>query len=262
MFYLEKWIDDKEKTKYKAKILDISTINEFVYNNLCIIFPNVYEHCYGNDYFVMKIDRIAENFKHFLSYLNISDDEVVKQYFNELIKVDEILQLDLKKVLRTDPSCKSEVEVLLTYPGFKAITYYRIANILVKLNIDVIPRIITLLAYKETGIDINPYATIGKEFFIDHGCGIVIGETTIIGNNVSIYHGVTLGTLKNPKELVGVKRHPTIMDDVIIYSNATILGGDTIIGAGSIIGCNVIVTKSVNEKSFITINNNRNIKNI
>jgi serine O-acetyltransferase len=119
-----------------------------------------------------------------------------------------------------------------------------------------------LLASEKTGIDINPYAKIGKKFFIDHGCGVVIGETTIIKDNVSIYQGVTLGTLKKPSDEKGNKRHPTIMDNVIIYSNSTILGGDTVIGEGSIIGCNVIVTKSVPPKSFITINNNRNIKNI
>jgi serine O-acetyltransferase len=126
----------------------------------------------------------------------------------------------------------------------------------------IIPRIITLIAYESTGIDINPYAEIGSHFFIDHGCGVVIGETTVIKNNVSIYHGVTLGTLGKPSESKGIKRHPTIMDNVIIYANSKILGGDTIVGEGSIIGCNVIVTKSVPPNSFITINNNRNIKNI
>jgi serine O-acetyltransferase len=210
----------------------------------------------------MKINRIKDNLLHFLSYLNIKDVNFIKNYFDEFIKMDALLKLDLKKVLEEDPSCDFEEEVLLSYPGFKAILYYRIANILVKLNMPIIPRIISLLAYEKTGIDINPYAKIGERFFIDHGCGVVIGETTEIGDNVSIYHGVTLGSLKTPIDSKGIKRHPTIRDNVVIYSNATILGGDTEIGAGSIIGCNVIVTKSVNPNSFITINNNRNIKNI
>ena len=262
MLELERLIEEKESVMYGPKILDIHTIKEFIYNNRCIIFPNVYEHCYGNDYFVMKINRIKENLNYFLSYLNIKDDEFIRKYFDELVKVDSLLKLDLKKVLEEDPSCDFEEEVLLAYPGFKAILYYRIAHILVNLNVPIIPRIISLLAYEKTGIDINPYAKIGKRFFIDHGCGVVIGETTIIKDNVSIYQGVTLGTLKKPSDEKGVKRHPTIMDNVIIYSNSSILGGDTVIGEGSIIGCNVIVTKSVPAKSFITINNNRNIKNI
>ena len=262
MLKLEKLIEEKESVMYGPKILDIYTIKEFVYNNKCIIFPNVYEHCYGNDYFEMKISRIKDNLKYFLTYLNIKDDEFIKKYFDEFIKVDSLLKIDLKKVLEEDPSCNFEEEVLLAYPGFKAILFYRIAHILVKLNVPIIPRIISLIAYEETGIDINPYAEIGNKFFIDHGCGIVIGETTIIKDNVSIYQGVTLGTLKKPSDEKGNKRHPTIMDNVIIYSNSSILGGDTVIGEGSIIGCNVIVTKSVAPKSFITINNNRNIKNI
>ena len=206
MFDLEKLIESKENEEYGPKILDIQTIKEFIYNNRCILFPNIYEHCYGNDYFEMKINRIKDNLLHFLSYLNIKDVNFIKNYFDEFIKMDALLKLDLKKVLEEDPSCDFEEEVLLSYPGFKAILYYRIANILVKLNMPIIPRIISLLAYEKTGIDINPYAKIGERFFIDHGCGVVIGETTEIGDNVSIYHGVTLGAKLSPNENK-LKRH-------------------------------------------------------
>jgi serine O-acetyltransferase len=186
----------------------------------------------------------------------------MKNYFDELMKVNEMLEEDLNCVLIKDPSCKSKEEVILSYPGFLAIIYYRIANILARLGLPIIPKVISNIAYEKTGIDIHPNATIGKRFFIDHGCGIVIGETTIIGDNVSIYHGVTLGSLSKGKEERNVKRHPTILDDVIIYSNASVLGGNTIVGEGSIIGCNVIVTDSINSNSIVTINSNNKIKNI
>jgi serine O-acetyltransferase len=254
MLSIEKWISDKESIEYGPKVLELSTIKDFMYNNICILFPNMYEHYNGLDYFDMKIIKIENELKHFLSYLNINSEGIMVKYFEELIKVDKMLKDDLDCVLKNDPSCKSKEEVVLSYPGFLAIVYYRIANILVKLNVPIIPRIISIMAYNKTGIDIHPNATIGKNFFIDHGNGVVIGETTIIGNNVSLYHGVTLGSLGKSDIEKNSKRHPTIHDDVIIYSNASILGGETVIGEGCIIGCNVIVTSSVLPNSIITIN--------
>jgi serine O-acetyltransferase len=262
MLNLEKWINNKESDKYQPKILDIYTIKDFIYNNICILFPNYYEHYNGNDYFDMKIIKIENELTHFLSYHNIKEDGFMSKYFEELIKVNDLLEEDLECVLNNDPSCKSKEEVILSYPGFLAIIYYRIANILVRLGIPIVPRIISNIACDKTGIDIHPNAKIGKRFFIDHGCGIVIGETAEIGDNVSIYHGVTLGSLSINKEERNVKRHPTILDNVTIYSNASILGGETVVGEGSIIGCNVIVTKSVKPNSIITINSNNKLKNI
>jgi len=158
---------------------------------------------------------------------------------------------DAEAILNFDPAAESLEEVILAYPGFYAITVYRISNKLHSLKIPIVPRIISELAHNETGIDINPGATIGESFFIDHGTGVVIGETAIIHNNVKIYQGVTLGALQVKKELSATKRHPTVEDNVVIYSGATILGGATVIGHDSIIGGNVWVTSSIPANSVV-----------
>jgi serine O-acetyltransferase len=150
---------------------------------------------------------------------------------------------------RGDPAAKSFEEVILSYPGFQAITVHRLAHYFWKAQVPLIPRMMSEMVHGSTGIDIHPGAEIGESFFIDHGTGVVIGETTVIGNNVKLYQGVTLGALSVKKEDGNgrgkCKRHPTIEDDVTIYSNATILGGGTVIGRGSVIGGNVWITESV-----------------
>jgi serine O-acetyltransferase len=163
------------------------------------------------------------------------------------------LMLDVRAAFEGDPAATGADEVVFSYPGIAAICVYRLANRLVHLGAAIVPRMMTELAHSETGIDIHPGATIGEGFFIDHGTGVVIGETTIIGNRVRIYQGVTLGALSLPtgraRALSTAKRHPTIEDDVIIYANATILGGETIIGRGAVIGGNSWITESVPEKA-------------
>jgi serine O-acetyltransferase len=156
-----------------------------------------------------------------------------------------LLNNDIEATLEGDPAAKARSEVIRAYPGFYAICFYRIAHNLLKLDIELIPRIITEYAHSKTGIDIHPGAEIGEHFFIDHGTGIVIGETCIIGDHVKLYQGVTLGALSVDKSMAYVKRHPTVEDHVIIYSGATILGGETVIGNHSIIGGNVWLTKSI-----------------
>ena len=153
------------------------------------------------------------------------------------------------------PAATSKAEIILSYPGFYAIFVYRFAHELYKRNVPFIPRMMTEHAHSKTGIDINPGAEIGEYFFIDHGTGIVIGETTTIGNNVKIYQGVTLGALSPRKGQVlsGVKRHPTVEDNVTIYANSTILGGNTVIGENSVIGGNSFVTESVDKNSYVSI---------
>jgi len=161
----------------------------------------------------------------------------------------KILATDVRAVYDGDPAAKSHDEIIFSYPGIFAVTIYRVAHKLFELQVPLLPRIMTEHAHSLTGIDIHPGADIGESFVIDHGTGVVIGETTVIGKNVRIYQGVTLGALSLPKDagerLRGKKRHPTIEDDVIVYSGATILGGNTIIGARSVIGGNVWITKSV-----------------
>jgi serine O-acetyltransferase len=179
------------------------------------------------------------------NHLNAPPKTIADAFMQEIPTVYENLQLDVQAILKGDPAARSEFEVIRAYPGFYAISFYRIAHELHKLNIPILPRVITEFAHSKTGIDIHPGAQIGKYFYIDHGTGIVIGETAIIGDDVKIYQGVTLGALSVSKDKQDTKRHPTIENHVIIYSGATILGGDTIIGAHSIIGGNVWLTESV-----------------
>ncbi|THB74447.1 MAG: serine acetyltransferase [Desulfobulbaceae bacterium] len=175
--------------------------------------------------------------------------EMAYYFIGKLPAIASVLAQDIRSTLQGDPASKSHDEIIFSYPGLHAITIYRMAHELFKLQVPIIPRIMTEWAHGETGIDINPGAQIGPGIFIDHGTGVVIGETTIIGKNVRIYQGVTLGALSLPrdagKSLRNTKRHPTIEDNVIIYSNTTILGGDTVIGANSVIGGNIWLTESV-----------------
>lgn len=172
-------------------------------------------------------------------------------FFERLPEIREMLLQDIEAIFMGDPAAKSKAEVIRTYPGFYAMAAHRIAHELLLLGVNLIPRIISEYAHRQTGIDIHPAAEIGDHFCIDHGTGIVIGETTKIGSHVKIYQGVTLGGLSVRKEDARIKRHPTIEDNVVIYSGATILGGDTIVGRGSIIGGNVWLTKSVPPDSKI-----------
>lgn len=165
--------------------------------------------------------------------------------------IQDFLEKDIEAVYAGDPAAKNNLEVAQSYPGIYGILCYRIAHQLHLLGIKNIPRIITEIAHSNTGIDIHPGATIGEYFCIDHGTGIVIGETTVIGNNVKLYQGVTLGALSVKKEDATVKRHPSIGNNVVIYAGATILGGNTFIGNDSIIGGNVWLTKSIEDKSTI-----------
>jgi serine O-acetyltransferase len=171
--------------------------------------------------------------------------QVADEFFANLAAIYEVLLTDIKAIFNGDPAAQSEYEVIRTYPGFYAICFYRIAHLLCKMKVPLIPRILTEHAHSKTGIDIHPSARIGEYFHIDHGTGIVIGETCTIGNKVKLYQGVTLGALSVRKELAGLKRHPTVEDRVVIYSGATILGGDTVIGHDSVIGGNVWLTESI-----------------
>ncbi len=172
-------------------------------------------------------------------------------FFEALPHIYHALLIDADAVLRFDPAAQSIEEVVIAYPGFFATAIYRLSHQLYEQGIKTLPRMLSEYAHGKTGIDIHPGATIGAAFAIDHGTGIVIGETAVIGERVKIYQGVTLGALNVSKELASRKRHPTIEDDVIIYSGATILGGDTIIGKGSIIGGNIWLTHSVPPNSVV-----------
>jgi serine O-acetyltransferase len=202
-------------------------------------------------------DQILKSLRH-ISELQrgpcLSCEELAVEYtyafLESLPRVRKMLARDLKAALDGDPAAQCIDEIILSYPATYAITAYRAAHELYRLGVVLLPRMLTELAHARTGIDIHPGAEIGESFFIDHGTGVVIGETTVIGNNVKLYQGVTLGALSFPKDekgrlVRGQKRHPTIEDNVVIYAGATILGGDTVIGEGSIIGGNVWLTESV-----------------
>jgi serine O-acetyltransferase len=189
-----------------------------------------------------------------LSYLDPKEldiEGVVNSFYDSLETIYKNLRLDATKIHDYDPAATSVNEVIISYPGFYAITVYRIANRLTQLKVPILPRIISEFAHGKTGIDIHPSASIDVPFMIDHGTGVVIGETSVIGKNVSIYQGVTLGALQVAKELADVKRHPTVEDNVIIYARTTILGGNTIIGKNSVIGGSVFLTKSVEPNSQV-----------
>jgi len=179
-------------------------------------------------------------------------EQVAVALIEEIPEIRRQIQLDVIATFNGDPAAKSNEEVVLSYPGLEAILVYRIAHFLYKSGVPIIPRIMSEHVHGKTGIDIHPGATIGESFFIDHGTGVVVGETCIIGNNVKIYQGVTLGALSVKKNLQNKKRHPSIEDNVTIYANATILGGETVIGRGSTIGGNTWVTESVPPESVIT----------
>lgn len=179
------------------------------------------------------------------------NEQASKKFFDQVPELYRALNTDINSILDGDPAATNEFEVIRTYPGFYAISFYRVAHALLKLNVPLLPRILTEYAHSKTGIDIHPGAVIGDHLYIDHGTGIVIGETTEIGCNVKLYQGVTLGALSVEKTMAARKRHPTVKDNVVIYSGATILGGDTVIGENSIIGGNVWLTKSVPAGSVV-----------
>lgn len=182
-------------------------------------------------------------------------DRLVERFFGALAEVHDRLNDDAQAIFEGDPAAKSIDEVVLTYPGFFAIAVFRVANLLQRIGLPLVPRLLTEVAHEKTGVDIHPAATIGRRFCIDHGTGIVVGETTVIGNGVKLYQGVTLGALTVEKTLADSKRHPTIEDEVVIYAGATILGGQTVVGHHSIIAGNAFVTSSVPANSVVTRKN-------
>ena len=187
----------------------------------------------------------------------IESYRICKIFFEKIPTIREYIETDLKAAYDGDPAAGCFDEIILAYPGLRAITVYRIAHELYKLMVPVLPRLMTEYAHSETGSDIHPGAEIGKFFFIDHGTGIVIGETSIIGQNVKIYQGVTIGALstRGGQKLSGKKRHPTICDNVTIYANASILGGDTVIGENTVIGGNAFITTSIDANTRVSMKN-------
>ncbi len=237
---------DRQKVKSIIKLVHV------------VLFPNYYHYLdYSLDEAWSNLTKLLEEEIHVsLNQSSLEEEKLVQGFISSLPKIKKELLTDLQSIYDGDPAAKTKAEILLCYPGFYAISIYRMAHELYALNIPYIPRIMTEFAHEKTGIDINPGATIGEYFCIDHGTGIVIGETAIIGHHVKLYQGVTIGAKSfdldeygNPKK--SGKRHPNIGNHVVIYANATILGGDTTIGDNSIIGGNTWLIHSVEENSKI-----------
>lgn len=254
---------------------DKNEVVEIVTGLLQIVYPGYYR---DKTYKIYNIDNklsvIVEDIMYHLNKQialalhfvpdHLSDEEIASEsqrisieFFKCIPKVRAILETDVQAAFDGDPATKYKEEILMSYPGLFAITVNRLAHELFLLKVPLIPRIMTEYAHNVTGVDIHPGATIGKYFFIDHGTGIVIGETAIIGDHVKIYQGVTIGALstRDGQRLRNVKRHPTIKNNVTIYAGASILGGETVIGENSVIGGNVFITASVPDDTRVNIKN-------
>jgi serine O-acetyltransferase len=212
----------------------------------------------------IELDRAAVKLKELLysirKSLDRSPDEIVETFFSEIPEVFEQLANDASAVMRYDPAASCVEEIILCYPGFYAVTVYRMAHILYQLDVPVLPRFLTEHAHQITGIDIHPGAEIDSPFFIDHGTGVVIGETARIGKEVRIFQGVTLGALTVERSMANTKRHPTIEDHVVIYAGSTILGGDTVIGHHTVVGGNTWITESIQPHSVVYRNHRVQVK--
>lgn len=223
---------------------------------ICILYPELSQCSYTT---VKAIEaELNELQKELVVIMNATkacyscnNEEISQKFFDDLTELYRKLNTDIEATHAGDPAAHTRFEVIRAYPGFYALCFYRIAHMLHTMEVPLLPRILTECAHSKTGIDIHPAAIIGDYFMIDHGTGIVIGETSNIGEHVKIYQGVTLGALSIKKTMAKQKRHPTILDGVVIYAGATILGGDTIIGEGSVIGGNVWLTQSVAAHSLV-----------
>lgn len=230
---------------------------EFVAQVLGLLFPHFAERLECTAAAVRRdvttveasLHRLRETLAPLYPDINPS---IPSRFMERLPDLYDWLRQDSQAIFDADPAARSVDEVILTYPGFQAIAIYRVANALHGLGFPLLPRLLTEHAHQRTGVDIHPGATIGRRFVIDHGTGVVIGETTVIGNNVTVYQGVTLGALMVEKALADKKRHPTIEDDVVVYANATILGGETVVGHSSIIAGNAWLTQSIPPGSVVT----------
>lgn len=249
--------------KGKCSLPSRSVIIELVRELRAVLFPGYFRidtgACAFPEYYAGSLlnnlyDALKEQIEIAILYqgeekekAQLRAEEITGQFVKRLPEIQKMLLKDVQAGFDGDPAAKSKEEIIFSYPGFYAIYVYRIAHELYLEKVPFIPRIMSEFAHGKTGIDINPGATIGEYFFIDHGTGVVIGETTKIGNNVKIYQGVTLGALSTRmgQQLADVKRHPTIEDNVTIYSNSTVLGGETVIGENTIIGGNTFITESI-----------------
>jgi len=229
--------------------------HQFVENLVHMLFPIKADCRIEENEVLLELERCAVSLKDLLYSIRNSipetPDRITDKFMEQLPKAYDEMMDDAVSIARFDPASSCVEEVLLAYPGFYCIAVYRVANILYRLKVPLLPRVMMEYVHGQTGIDIHPGAKISSPFFIDHGTGIVIGETAEIGKNVKLYQGVTLGALTVEKEMAKTKRHPTIEDNVVIYAGSTILGGNTVIGHDTIVGGNTWITESVLPHSVV-----------
>ena len=241
---------------YFREVPSITETREFVDDIINFLFPIRQQTKPSLQEMEAKWAGLQEKFsslvKPFEKECTLTVKEITHAFFKEIPLIHVHLLREADSFQKNDPAAYSPEEIILSYPGFYAIAVYRLAHVLYNLNVPILPRAMSTYAHGCSGIDIHPGAKIGEQFYIDHGTGIVIGETTVIGKNVKIYQGVTLGALYVSKRLSGSKRHPTIEDNVIMYAGSTILGGETVVGHSSVIGGNVWLTESVPPYSVVT----------
>ncbi len=260
------------KQQKKEQVPPNKVIANWASRLICILYPEMSKCSYPTlEAIDEELAKLQAELSRILDATRACRDcdhtKVSVDFFSLLPEIHRMLNTDIDAIHQGDPAAKSEFEVIRAYPGFYALCFYRIAHAMHGLEVPLLPRILTEFAHSKTGIDIHPAARIGDYFMIDHGTGIVIGETSVIGNHVKMYQGVTLGGLSIDKSMAMQKRHPSIEDNVVIYSGATILGGDTLVGEGSVIGGNVWLTQSVPPGSLvyqspqITIVENKFVKN-
>ncbi len=245
-----------EKHQGCSNCPSLTRVKDFFQSLLGTLFPEFSDQPFHDlEAFKSHIDTLKNDLFKIFDFRPFNQEaqieEQVSHFFDAIPSIYKRLLMDLEALEKGDPAAKSQQEVIRTYPGFYATAAHRFAHLMNGMNVPIVPRMLSEYAHSRTGIDIHPGAKIGDYFCIDHGTGIVIGETSVIGNHVKIYQGVTLGALSVRKEDALSKRHPTIEDHVVIYSGATILGGDTIIGHHSVVGGNVWITKSLGPYSKV-----------
>lgn len=261
-----------KKQQRKEQVPANELISDWASRLILVLYPELSHFVYPSPESIRDVfTQLEQDLVEILNATKACDDcdheAVSRTFFQQLPEIYRLLNTDVSALLQGDPAARTEFEIIRAYPGFYALSFYRIAHALHHLDVPLIPRLLTEFAHSKTGIDIHPGARIGEHFMIDHGTGIVIGETAVIGKHVKMYQGVTLGAMSVSKSMLKVKRHPTIEDNVVIYSGATILGGDTLIGEGSVIGGNVWLTQSVPPGSLvyhnpeITVVANKFVKN-
>ena len=254
----------------RQRIPDRREVIKVIKDLQSLLFPNYFKHSEGSENVLSQTElllniysRLAEQIRGACEFnktpMGCTSEEICDEFIKRLPEVKNLLLKDIEAIYEGDPAAKCHEEVLICYPGFYAISIYRIAHVLYTLKVPLIPRIMTEFAHEKTGVDIHAGATIGEYFCIDHGTGIVIGETTTIGDRVKIYQGVTLGAKsfeldENGNPVKDIKRHPDIGNNVVMYANATILGGNTKIGDNCVIGGNTWLTRSVDSGSVVYYN--------